>query len=719
MNGFTDSLSTYNGLLERLNQPIIMDAYATDVKESCKETYKEQVPQKFVNTMDGCICDGIFYSDCRNIVSLTNVDCLKENIFNTDYYDNGIFIKNSDPKCPKSSVSCCGKCYNKLNAFNFDEEFRKFYNISQEIKEIDYFPVYFTKNRKLCVNYSDKQTSLTYLNSVNQECNPENVCNVFFCKFENKAENHCPPMYFEWGVEFDKPIMLSSDFKTFKDYDNSGNQRITLPIIDMVLGRNKPCVDKKSQFNWNYPVTINDDCLHSDRFYEIFSESLTNIVERNNLKDFFNKFLPYYDKFTVANVWGIHIENAMNRFLIYCLSRNNLLFTNDSTTKEELLILKEKIAYFLIPFFKIDSNTSVINLNQTIMFISAVVLIIYESVFIFLKITIIILNHSTSKEIADKNEGKQNINEVNTEKSKSKSSSNNENKQENNNINNIDHKNNQKNYEDNTNDISNDITNHDKEFNKSKNIIEDIKYKDKDKGFDKNVKDTNKKNHSNNLSNFFNLKKDDEKKLDSNTNSNIIDNKEKMNENISKMEGEKNIKNEKSENSEIKETKSNENSNKKSGFKVIIIKILNVFESFSGYVSFIVDWILFIVCLICYTILVKAYNEIDLLIYNDCLDFDSYGKLKSFYLILVDVSYQSYEVMFLLFARLAIMVISFLYKFITEGKLKWKEIIKICCEIEDENDEDEESNEKKKVNTAVLAGIFNFINKRKESKIQN
>ena len=163
-----------------------------------------------------------------------------------------------------------------------------------------------------------------------------------------------------------------------------------------------------------------------------------------------------------------------------------------------------------------------------------------------------------------------------------------------------------------------------------------------------------------------------------------------------------------------KKTKSNSITNNKEDLlqksKKALLKFIECMNIFSAWVTFILDWTIFFICFASIVFLLKVADNIDYITQSVCLDYDTYGQLKAFKIIILGVAFQSYEIMFLVLVRLFLIIISLGYMYFTKGKISWIEFSVICCDDKDdeEENEDEEKEEDpnlKKVDTIKNANI--------------
>lgn len=718
-NGFQSSLDSFQQLIDRLNAPILLNMSTPLISESCPDNYVD-INQVFVSDLKaGCVCDEQFFSesDCKSkVYSFSSVECLSSNT----YYNSG----SSSNNCP-SGYTCCNKCFSNIKETDFNSTGIKNITVSSDSgleSDNNNIPALFSsffKDRKICLLYSQEQTTLTYLESINNECDEENICNLYFCKYKNNKDYPCPGIYYLEGTE-DTTVYLADNYLADGDYDNYGRPKITLPIISIQQSRNKQCMNNKTRFDWDYPLLAKEDCLHSDRFYELnyFTTEIFQIIDNNYMSEYFNRTFPYYRNYKSNTEWGLYMETAVNRLLIYCLSEKENLFITEGTNAALRLSKKKALGDILDVFMDLESTKSIAEANQEAMMISAVLLIVYQSLFIILKLFVFFMK-KVQNIIEDKKDDA-------GEKGEEKKPDNNENEKANKtelemtkNISNdkstfnlkeiiedSSKKNKNKNKKGNSNNSDEDKEVHDIEIldnNSNDNLNEKLKKQDKEE-----FSITNRTVISNNKSELVDLKQENKlEKIDSSSSINSSKTSKSNKNNKDDSVG-KNNNTESPHSFKAKNTKKQSLGNimmKKS--KNILLTILKYLNQFSGWITFIVDWGIFLICMISYIQLNHTTNTIDNFLNYDCLDYDSGGQLQAFNIIMIGVAFQSYEIMFLVLVRLFTIVISLMYTLLTKGKVTTKEFMKLCCDNEDEENEkkEEDNADQKKVNTAQLANI--------------
>lgn len=395
-SSFLENENELDQFMDRLElKRLLVDYKFVDADQKCPGNYTEIDRSYFkIETNQGCQCDGkIFESQiCNQHINKLNIKDLDESNCNDKF-----LLNNTQPSYNSSTDNyTCIRCFRNLPTEKLIDNLED-YNLENFTLEY-----YFRDGQKFCLKYSSSISTLTYLTTINYEkCNIENQCNYYFCKLGNNNQETCPLIYFDWGYTMNdshSPIVFSSDFRSFKDYDSDSIPIINLPIIDIKITRNGGCINGKTKFIPNYPTMTKEDCVESDRYYQLKSQTLNDVLDFNNLTARITK--PYFSSYSKDDVWKIELETAVNRKLLYCLQTNTSSYitlaniTNPESISESNAI-KNKFAALLTTFTGLRFNVNVSKTNQLVLLLFTTITAVY-SFLIF--ISYLILYFCFSKE---------------------------------------------------------------------------------------------------------------------------------------------------------------------------------------------------------------------------------------------------------------------------------------------------------------------------------
>ena len=188
---FQQSESVINLFATELGKKLIEDVRIVQYTKDCPEEFVDIEFATFPASNPGCRCDLDIYDKeiCDSIPATEKVNtagaCKQQDDFLSEIYKDSNVNRRLEAKVD--------------NKEDFVPEYCECYADIEAVKEktIDRY----VKNHRICLKYSNVDT-LTYLQSVFDDCLPENKCQHYFCKLNNNAENKCPIVKLELDRDF-------------------------------------------------------------------------------------------------------------------------------------------------------------------------------------------------------------------------------------------------------------------------------------------------------------------------------------------------------------------------------------------------------------------------------------------------------------------------------------------------------------------------------------
>lgn len=358
-NLFEENEHDYAPIVSRLKEPVVSDIKFIKQSENCPDGYS-RINSNTINAgFDGCNCDGSVMkrSSCNLFTKSASLpQCNYSSTFDT----NGNLIKSNNTRSLNEDASQgCTDCFSNYTGLQSNIDIPEFY-----------------QNTSICIQKDPVLTTQLYLATATYDkCDPENVCDDFFCKLNNDPANNCPISHIQ------KNILKTSNLNPFEffrnyddnqDYDSDSNGYIYLPIVGLGVNREGMCADEThSKSVITYPLMKLIQCGLSPLYYTIDSIPLLTILKSNGLFNTVKNQLPFISVYVSTNYkWNLQSYTAMNRDSIYCILNKFDLFIENANLKDagvEVAHKEEKKAEFLEKLFIINNLEKVTDYQKIVM----------------------------------------------------------------------------------------------------------------------------------------------------------------------------------------------------------------------------------------------------------------------------------------------------------------------------------------------------------------
>lgn len=348
-------------LINDMEKSIITDITYVDSNSDCPNGFTYNDTTSIPGKNSGCACDWE--------IKLTE-NCITNNISNNTISCTKVDIGSTDIKC---NAKCCN-CFDLIESNDVETNFTQ------------YFP-----SKKLCFKVDSEQSTYKYLISHFDNCydsgNSDDRCNDYFCKKNGKCPITNSIINSNSTSLENEPIAFSSSYKTLNDYDEDGDSYILLPFFSIAVGNNFMCNSLNKGFWPSYSLVNRIICLESIRFNTIYTQSLKQLIENNDLVDYYNNGYPLWEEFMVKDKIRYQTEHVLHPETLHCIFNLKKIFI---TNKESNLDNDQDKMNFLSAKDYIEAFT---NFNDAYYFIKNIlkVLLGLQSFVIFLSVTAVSL----------------------------------------------------------------------------------------------------------------------------------------------------------------------------------------------------------------------------------------------------------------------------------------------------------------------------------------
>ena len=385
---FNENKEKYEVFLKKLEKKTIIDIKFKNYTESCPDNYKLVNPAKFGVSNKGCVCDSNLMKSvtCSLFEKTSNLTACK------DIYDNTNFFADLEDNSIGDIQKKCNECYNEVSGLP---------------KTNQLLIPHFYKDVDVCYLQGEMST-LEFLMSITEDCHKEERCMDYFCKSKNED---CPIAITESNFEKSnfnpkKPFDFSNHYKNMEwGFDSNYHGYLYLPIVNIVIGRAGMCEpgsnkEDLSYFKTSYPLLSIEMCSKSERFYNIDTRYLNDILEDNGYKDTIVKELPKFWEMNLNSeeTWSLQSESALGKDLIYCILNKHSFFIENSFTinsvninvkDEDKLKNREGLTDKLYVFTHLHENSIFqTNIQKLILYLNYIICFveIFNFIFKFLNI---------------------------------------------------------------------------------------------------------------------------------------------------------------------------------------------------------------------------------------------------------------------------------------------------------------------------------------------
>ncbi len=272
-------------------------------------------------------------------------------------------------------------CYNEVPKINDEKPVKLFY-----------------QNKKPCLYKDENLNTETYIQTTKLKCDPENVCNEFFCKKDNDKTNKCPITFLSSVKDYNstntsQPFLFSNGYIKYADYDSNYHGYVNAPVTDIILARNGMCNMKDNIFDSNYPLLKKKSCIQSSRYRTFDSTSLPFLLKLNNISKSQSASLPFFDNYTENEEWLLQAKTAFSYNSLYCILNKYKLFSENVFTinshgKLEVLDKYEVRPAFnekIFVFHNLINNLNFQNNSQNAILYLSLIITIIEVSYVLIK----------------------------------------------------------------------------------------------------------------------------------------------------------------------------------------------------------------------------------------------------------------------------------------------------------------------------------------------
>jgi hypothetical protein len=399
---YLSSNGNYTDFLGIMNRAVITDVILVDKNKECESPYEEIKSFEFPSTLPGCRCDyKIFRDDICEAFGSSNTflgnfkKCFFQDLVmrgDTPRQPTRMLQQNLDEVIDNILPDSCD-CMQAINSVN-------------KTKEISYW----IPNKKICILKDYGTSTHKYLSSALEPCDPENVCQNYFCKTDNLKENKCPivDIYFDhsytptiynnsrtaalmyndtvWNLH--ATTVFNQSFIGEKTFNNT----ILFPLLDIHIAGNGKCVDGTNSLISSYTLIPETKCPFSQRYYSIHKQSMKDVLNNNDkYYDYLATRLPLLTALNVDDTkWSLDLEYPAFRNSLTCLMN---YYDQQNPNKTDI---SGKIGFVLQSFITLNKSDFFQNFVQICLLVLNILVVLINFIVVSYKSYKIFKNPTTA-----------------------------------------------------------------------------------------------------------------------------------------------------------------------------------------------------------------------------------------------------------------------------------------------------------------------------------